>query len=263
MDDAIFGASASIPSVKYDGNILRDVSNKPLKATMSGEGAFPKKLFVSGQNLVKMPTSGSKTVKGLTCEFTPNGLNIHGTATESIGALVELAPLLVDNKICLTDGFYLRINKKLLSNCSITVWDDAYVTGHSGPTGGINIGATGGLTHVALWVNGAGAVDVDGLQIAITYGKNDSYEWTNGVGDVYDTGVEEAFSGLDSATVTVPAFDNDGGTIILLTDSETQPTFSTEIVGGFSSVIAILKPVTHSGASITMLAAIALRQVMA
>lgn len=41
MDDAIFGASASIPAVKYDGNILRGVSNKPLKATMSGEGAFP------------------------------------------------------------------------------------------------------------------------------------------------------------------------------------------------------------------------------
>lgn len=36
MDDAIFGASASIPAVKYDGNILRGVSNKPLKATMSG-----------------------------------------------------------------------------------------------------------------------------------------------------------------------------------------------------------------------------------
>lgn len=69
MDDAIFGASASIPAVKYDGNILRGVSNKPLKATMSGEGAFPKKLLVSGQNLVKMPTSGSKTVKGLTCKF--------------------------------------------------------------------------------------------------------------------------------------------------------------------------------------------------
>lgn len=43
MDDAIFGASASIPTVKLDGNILGDVSNKPLKVTMSGEGAFPKK----------------------------------------------------------------------------------------------------------------------------------------------------------------------------------------------------------------------------
>lgn len=188
-----------------------------------------------------MPTSGSKTVKGLTCEFTSNGLNIHGTATESIGAMVELAPLLVANRICLPDGFYLRINKKLPTNCSIAVWDDSYVTGHSGPTMGINIGATGGLTHVALWVNGAGAVDVDGLQIAITYGKNDSHEWTNGAGDVYDTGVAEAFSGFDSAIVTVPAFENDGDTIILLTDSETQPTFSTEIVGGFSSVIAMLE----------------------
>lgn len=208
---------------------------------MSGDGAFPKKLLASGSNLVKMPTSGSKTVKGLTYEFTPNGLNIHGTATESIGVVVELAPLLVDNKIRLTDGFYLRINKKPPTNCSITVWDDSYVTAHSGPTSGVNIGATGGLTHVALWVNGAGAVDVDGLQIAITYGKNDSYEWTNGIGDVYDTGVAEAFSGLDSATVTVPAFENDGDAIILLTDSETQPTFSTEIVGGFSSVIAMLE----------------------
>lgn len=99
MDDAIFGASASIPTVKLDGNILGDVSNKPLKATMSGEGAFPKKLLASGQNLVKTPTSGSKTVKGLTYEFSPDGLNIHGTAEESIGALVELAPLLVGNKI--------------------------------------------------------------------------------------------------------------------------------------------------------------------
>lgn len=201
----------------------------------------PKKLFASGWNIVKMPTSGSKTVKGLTYEFTPDGLNIHGAAEKSIGALVELAPLLVDNKICLTDGFYLSINKKLPSNCSIAVWDDSYVTAHSGPTGGINIGATGGLTHVALWVNGAGAVDVDGLQIAITYGKNDSYEYANGVGAVYDTGVDETFTGTDSATVTVPAFENDGDTIILLTDSETQPTFSTEIVGGFSSVIAMLE----------------------
>lgn len=48
MDDAIFGASASIPAVKLDGNILRDVSNKPLNVTMSGEGAFPKKLLASG-----------------------------------------------------------------------------------------------------------------------------------------------------------------------------------------------------------------------
>lgn len=46
----IFGASASIPAVKYDGNILRGVSNKPLNVTMSGEGAFPKKLLTSGQN---------------------------------------------------------------------------------------------------------------------------------------------------------------------------------------------------------------------
>lgn len=37
MDDAISGASASIPVVRYDGNILRNVSNKPLKVTMSGE----------------------------------------------------------------------------------------------------------------------------------------------------------------------------------------------------------------------------------
>lgn len=152
---------------------------------MSGEGAFPKKLLASGTNLVKMPTSGSKTVKGLTYEFTPNGLNIHGTATESIGAMVELAPLLVANKICIPDGFYLRINKKLPTNCSIAIWDDSYVTGHSGPTMGTDIGATGGLTHVALWVKDAGAVDVDGLQIAITYGKNEPYEWTNGTGDVF------------------------------------------------------------------------------
>lgn len=241
MDDAIFGASASIPTVKFDGNILRDVSNKPLKATMSGEGAFPKKLLASGQNLVKMPTSGSRTVKGLTYEFTPNGLNVHGTAEERIGALVELAPLLVNNRICLPDGFYLHINKKLPSGCSIAIWDDAYATAHSGPTQGVKIRATGGLTHVTFWVNGAVDVDIDGLQIAIIYGKNDSYEWTNGTGDVYDTGVEEAFSVLDSATVTVPAFENDGGTIILLADSETQPTFSTEIIGGFSSVIEMIE----------------------
>lgn len=208
---------------------------------MSGEGAFPKKLLASGQNLVKMPTSGSKTVNGLTCEFTPNGLNVHGTAAQGLGALVELAPLLTDNKICLPDGFYLYINKKLPTNCSIGIWDDEYVTSHRGPTMGTDIGATGGLTHVAFWVSAAGAVDIDGLQIAIFYGKNDSYEWTNGAGDVYDTGVAEAFSGLDSATVTVPAFENDGDTIILLTDSETQPTFSTEIIGGFYSVIEVLE----------------------
>lgn len=241
MDDAIFGASASIPTVKLDGNILRGVSNKPLKATMSGEGAFPKKLLVSGQNLVKMPTSGSKTVKGLTYEFTPNGLNIHGTAEQSLGAVVELAPLLTGNKICLPDGFYLYINKKLPSGCSIGIWDDAYVTSHQGPTMGTNIGATGGLTHVAFWVSAAGTVDIEDLQIAIFYGKNDSYEWTNGAGNVYDTDVAEAFSVLDSATVTVPAFENDGDTIILLTDSETQPTFSTEIIGGFSSVIEMIE----------------------
>lgn len=235
MDDAIFGASASIPAVKYDGNILRGVSNKPLKATMSGEGAFPKKLLASGQNLVKMPTSGSKTVNGLTYEFTPNGLNIHGTAEQSLGAVVELAPLLTDNKIRLPDGFYLYINKKLPSGCSIGIWDDAYVVSHMGPTMGTNIGATGGLTHVAFWVSAAGTVDIE------FYGKNDSYEWTNGAGNVYDTGVAEAFSVLDSATVTVPAFENDGDTIILLTDSETQPTFSTEIIGGFSSVIEVLE----------------------
>lgn len=69
--------------------------------------------------------SNSKTVKGLTCEFTPNGLNIHGTAEQSLGAVVELAPLLTDNKICLPDGFYLYINKKLPSGCSIGIWDDA------------------------------------------------------------------------------------------------------------------------------------------
>lgn len=57
MDDAIFDASASIPTVKLDGNILRDVSNKRLNVTMSGEGAFPKKLLASGQNIVKMPTT--------------------------------------------------------------------------------------------------------------------------------------------------------------------------------------------------------------
>lgn len=57
----------------------------------------------------------------------------------------------------------------------------------------------------------------------------------------YDTGVAEAFSGLDSATVAVPAFENDGDAIILLTDSETQPTFSTEIIGGFSSVIEMIE----------------------
>lgn len=206
-----------------------------------GDGAFPKKLLASGQNLVKMPTSGSKTVNGLTYEFTPNGLNVHGTAAQGPSALVELAPLLTDNKICLPDGFYLYINKKLPTNCSIGIWDDEYVTSHMGPTMGADIGATGGLTHVAFWVSAAGAVDIDGLQIAIFYGKNDSYEWTNGAGDVYDTGVAEAFSGLDSATVTVPAFENDGDTIILLTDSETQPTFSTEIVGGFYSVIEVLE----------------------
>lgn len=206
---------------------------------MSGEGAFPKKPLASGQNLVKMPTSGSKTVNGLTHEFTPNGLNVHGTAAQGLGALVELAPLLTNNKICLPDGFYLYINKKLPTNCSTGIWDDEYVTSHMGPTMGTDIGATSGLTHVAFWVSAAGDVDIDGLQIAIFYGKNDSYEWTNGAGNVYDTGVAEAF--LDSSTVTVPAFENDGDTIILLTDSETQPTFSTEIIGGFSSVIEIIE----------------------
>lgn len=241
MDDAIFGASVSIPTVKLDGNILRDVSNKPLNVTMSGEGAFPKKLLASGQNLVKMPTSGSGTVRGLTYEFTPNGLNVHGTAEAGNSAVVELAPLLTDNGICLPDGFRLRINKKLPTGCSIAIWDDSYVVSHSGPTYGTNIGATGGLTHVAFWVSSAVAVDIDDLQIAIVYGENSSYEYTNGTGEVCDTGVDEAFSVVDSATVTVPAFENDGDTIILLTDSETQPRFSTEIIGGFSSVIAMLE----------------------
>lgn len=241
MDDAIFGASASIPAVKLDGNILRDVSNKPLNVTMSGEGAFPKKLLASGQNIVKMPTSGSGTVGGLNYEFTPNGLNVHGTATGSIGAVVELAPLLTDNGICLSDGFKLHINKKLPDSCSIAIWDDGYVVAHSGPTQGVNIGATGGLVHVALWVTSAVDVDIDGIQVAIVYGENGSYEYANGTGEVCDTGVDGAFTGDDSATVTVPAFDNDGGTIILLTDSETQPTFSTEVTGGFSSVIAMLE----------------------
>lgn len=241
MDDAIFEASASIPTVKFDGNILADVSNKPLNVTMSGEGAFPKKLLASGQNIVKMPTSGSGTIHGLTYEFTPNGLNVHGTADASIGALVELAPLLTDNGICLPDGFRLRINKKLPESCSIAIWDDSYVVSHSGPTQGANIGDTGGLTHVAFWVSSAVAVDIDDLQIAIVYGENSLYEYANGTGDVYNTGVDEAFSVLDSAMVTVPAFENDGDTIILLTDSTTQPTFSTEIIGGFSSVIAMLE----------------------
>lgn len=243
MDDAIFEASASIPTVKLDGNILGDVSNKPLNVTMSGEGAFPKKLVASGQNLVKMPTSGSNTVHGITYEFTPNGLNVHGTADASTGAVVELAPLLTDNGICLPDGFRLRINKKLPSGCNIAIRDDGYVTSHSGPTPaqGIPIGATGGLTQVAFLVSPAVAVDIDGIQVAIVYGENNSYEWTNGTGEVYDTGVEEAFSGDDSTTVTVPAFENDGDTIILLTDSETQPTFSTEIRGGLTSVIAMLE----------------------
>lgn len=243
MDDAIFGASESIPAVKYDGNILRDVSNKPLNVTMSGDGAFPKKLVASGQNIVKMPTSGSGTVGGLNYEFTPNGLNVHGTATGSIGAVVELAPLLTDNGICLPDGFKLRINKKLPDDCSIAIWDDdGYVVSHSGPTQGANIGATGGLTNVAFWSGSAtSAVDIDGLQVAIVYGDNGSYEYTNGTGEVCDTGVDGVFAGDDSATVTVPAFENDGDTIILLTDSETQPTFSTEVIGGFSSVIAMLE----------------------
>lgn len=231
MDDAIFGASASIPAVKLDGNILRDVSNKPLNVTMSGEGAFPKKLLASGQNIVKMPTSGSGIVGGLNYEFTPNGLNVHGTATGSIGAVVELAPLLTDNGICLPDGFKLRINKKLPDSCSIAIWDDGYVVSHSGPTQGVNIGATGGLVHVALWVASAVDVDIDGIQVAIVYGENGSYEYANGTGEVCDTGVDGAFTGDDSVTVTVPAFDNDGDTIILLTDSETQPTFSTEATG--------------------------------
>lgn len=241
MDDAIFGASASIPAVKYDGNIIRGVSNKPLNVTMSGEGAFPKKLLASGRNIVKMLTSGSKTVNGLTYEFTPNGLNVHGTASQGLGALVELAPLLTDNKICLPDGFYLVINKKIPSNCGIVVFDDKQVVYHTGPTQGAKIGATGGLTHVAFWVAGAGAVDIDDLQISIIYGGTSSYEYANGTGDVYNTGVDETFTGTDSATVTVPAFENDGDTIILLTDSKTQPTFSTEIVGGFSSVIEMLE----------------------
>jgi len=241
MDDAIFGASESIPTVKLDGNILKGVSNKSLNVTMSGEGAFPKKLLASGQNIVKMPTSGSGTVSGLTYEFTPNGLNVHGTAEGNVGAVVELAPLLTNNGICLPDGFYLYFDKKLPSNCRIAVWDDEYVASHMGPSVGTTIGATGGLTHVALWVNAAGAVDIDGLQVAIIYGRNNSYEYTNGTGEVCDTGVDGAFTGDDSATVTVPAFEDDGDTIVLLTDSETQPTFSTEIIGGFSSVIAMLE----------------------
>ena len=241
MDDAIFGASASIPAVKFDGNILRDVSNKPLNVTMSGEGAFPKKLLVSGQNIVKMPTSGSGTVDGPAYEFTPNGLNVHGTATKGLGAVVELAPLLVDNGICLPDGFKLRINKKLPNSCSIGIWDDGYVASHSGPTQGVNIGATGGLVHVAFWVSEAATVDIDGIQVAIVYGENGSCEYTNGTGEVCDTGVTEAFASDSSATVAAPAFENDGDTIILLTDSETQPTFSTEVVGGFTSVVAMLE----------------------
>lgn len=241
MDDAIFEASANFPTVKRDGNILRGVSDKPLNVTMSGEGAFPKKLLASGQNLVKMPTSGSGTVGGLNYEFTPSGLNVRGTATRDLGAVVELAPLLVNNGICLPDGFYLRINKKLPSNCSIAIWDDNYVVSHRGPTNGTKIDATNGLMHVALWVSAAGAVDIDGLQVAIIYGENNSYEWTNGTGNVYDTGVSAAFSGDDSATVAVPGFENDGDTIVLLTDSTTQPTFSTEIIGGYSSVIAMLE----------------------
>lgn len=241
MDDAIFGASASIPIVKYDGNILKDVLNKPLNVTMSGEGASPKKLFVSGRNIVKMPTSGSGIVGGLNYEFTPNGLNVHGAATGSLGAVVELAPLLTDNGICLPDGFYLVINKKVPSNCGIVVFDDEQVAYHTGPTQGTKLGATGRLTHVAFWVAQAGAVDIDDLQVSIIYGGTSSYEYANGTGDVYNTGVDETFTGTDSATVTVPEFENDGDTIILLTDSETQPTFSTEIVGGFSSVIAMLE----------------------
>ena len=241
MDDAIFEASENFPTVRLDGNILRGVSDKPLNVTMSGEGAFPKKLLASGQNIVKMPTSGSGTVGGLNYEFTPSGLNVHGTATRSLGAVVELAPLLVNNGICLPDGFYLRINKKLPSNCDIAIWDDNYVVSHMAPTNGTKIGATNGLMHVALWVSAAGAVDIDGLQVAIIYGENNSYEWTNGTGNVYDTGVSAAFSGDDSATVAVPGFENDGDTIVLLTDSTTQPTFSTEIIGGYSSVIAMLE----------------------
>lgn len=241
MDDAIFGASASIPAVKLDGNILRGVSNKPLNVTMGGEGAFPKKLFASGRNIVKMPTSGSGRVDGLHYEFTPDGLNVHGTASKSLGAIVELAPLLTDNQICLPDGFCLNYKMKLPANCRISIWDDKYVLSHQDASYNTPIPATGGLKHVSLWIADAGAVDFDGLKISIVYGKSKSYDYPNGTGEVYDTGVEQAFTGTDSATVTVPAFENDDDTIVLLTDSKTQPTFSTEIVGGFSSVIAMLE----------------------
>lgn len=241
MDDAIFGASASIPAVKLDGNILRGVSNKPLNVTMGGEGAFPKKLFASGRNIVKMPTSGSGTVDGLHYEFTPDGLNVHGTASKSLGSIIELAPLLTDNRICLPDGFRLNYKMKLPANCRISIWDDKYVLSHQDESYDTPIPATGGLTHVSLWITDAGAVDFDGLKISIVYGKSNSYDYPNGTGEVYDTGVEQAFTSADSTTVTVPAFKNDDDTIVLLTDSKTQPTFSTEIVGGFSSVIAMLE----------------------
>lgn len=238
MDEDIAEA-LSKDTVSVSGNILKDVSNKRLNVTMSGEGAFPKKLAVSGRNIVKMPTSGSGNYLGVTYEFTENGFNAHGTTTGALGKVVDLAPLLVNAGICLPDGFYLSVKGTMSGDVSVAVWDSGYKASCQA-SAGIEIGATGPLKSVALWVGSATEVSVENLQIAITTSPTNS-DFTNGTGNVYDTGVTEAFAGDDSATVTVPAFENDGNTIILLTDSPTEPTFSTELGEDYSAIIEILE----------------------
>ena len=128
----------------------------------------------------------------------PDGLNVHGTASKSLGAIIELAPLLTDNRICLPDGFCLNYKMALPANCRISIWDDKYVLSHQAASYDTPIPATGGLTHVSLWIADAGAVDFDGLKISIVYGKSKSYDYPNGTGEVYDTGVEQAFTSADS-----------------------------------------------------------------
>lgn len=239
MDDGIAEAlSSDYETLK--GNILNNVTNAKLAVTLSGDGAFPKKLAVSGRNIVQMPTSGSGDVNGVHYEFTPDGLSIHGTLSSAGGPIVELAPNLVDNGIRIPDGFYLSSNNvDVGEHVTIAIWADTYVMDSKNPGSGHRIGATNNLTHICIWGVSGGDVNFDGLKIAIVYGGNNS-DFTNGTSTVYNTGVIGAFTGDDSATVNVPAFNNDGNMIVMLTDSAVAPSFSTELAKDYSAAIELL-----------------------